>query len=505
MSTNGATSTRLLHLLGASSAASFAIYSIISWPLAGSLSAIGAPAQARFFANLATTDWLPQWMAEQIVSGGLFQNDYAFLVGYCAPLIWQTLALFLALLIVRQAPVDDLKRNVGVVFGWAVAFAVISLFAFNVLTQDLWFSVVWGRMSVDGVDVYTVPFSDQYAVGLPLDKEPIAMTYGPLWALMSFAITWLSGGSIALVWLLNKLVLLGAWLCVLLFTKKIGAIRGPRAQIIALLITGWLPLGVHLSVAEGHNDVVMVAFALLWTLVLLTSGTMSTLPLLLSSLVKYVTLPMALIDVLYRLRNGVHLRTYAVQAIPTLVIGILVATYMLTDGRLASMRDMQSWRFLEPADVLALVSYVAGIEVPYRSRIFQVVFGMYALWALYRLWLSPSHRSVFLAQLAIMGAITFSVVGHVWPWFLLWTLPFAAQAPRHWLSAFVVTVAALAPFSVVHWWRFELQSEDALYRNLLVSGVIYGTAALAGLIAYFRWRHLAKDAKPAQFMSAAGG
>src|SRR5262249_14999519 len=64
----------------------------------------------------------------------------------------------------------------------------------------------------------------------------------------------------------------------------------------------------------------------------------------------------------------------------------------------------------------------------------------------------PTPENVVKAALALLSAISFVGIAHLWPWYLVWTLAFAAVLPTWWLSRFVVGVSILAPITLAVWW-----------------------------------------------------
>jgi alpha-1,6-mannosyltransferase len=46
----------------------------------------------------------------------------------------------------------------------------------------------------------------------------------------------------------------------------------------------------------------------------------------------------------------------------------------------------------------------------------------------------------------------FTAVSHLWPWYVIWVLAFAALVPSWWLSRFIIGVAILSPFTLGFWW-----------------------------------------------------
>ena len=62
---------------------------------------------------------------------------------------------------------------------------------------------------------------------------------------------------------------------------------------------GWLPFILHMAVAEGHNDIVMVMFLVCWLwLVAEQRHLLSPVALAAATLIKYITAPLALLEVL---------------------------------------------------------------------------------------------------------------------------------------------------------------------------------------------------------------
>jgi hypothetical protein len=64
----------------------------------------------------------------------------------------------------------------------------------------------------------------------------------------------------------------------------------------------------------------------------------------------------------------------------------------------------------------------------------------------------PNPETIVKASLALMTAISLVGIAHVWPWYLIWTVAFAALLPTWWLSRFVIGVSILAPFTLAFWW-----------------------------------------------------
>ena len=66
---------------------------------------------------------------------------------------------------------------------------------------------------------------------------------------------------------------------------------------------------------------------------------------------------------------------------------------------------------------------------------------MLAVYFTFKYWEQPSCQRLWKAVLGLMSAILFSMVGHVWPWFLIWVLIPAALIPETVFSRWVVGVS----------------------------------------------------------------
>lgn len=408
----------------------------------------GSPRAAAFFEKLLGE--LPLIGRPQ----ALFTENWQTLVTYFIPLAVVTLAC-IALLILLSRRHDEIdERGIAALYMWAFASVPILILAYPVFTQDLWLSAVWGRMAANGINPYSIPFTPVAMANLPLDHFPMPMSYGPLWAVVSAVIMTFVGTSIFGAFLVFKLLLAAAWIASLFLLRRIGTQDLPLDRALAIVIFGWLPVGIGQTIAEGHNDIAMSSLALLWLYLLFRSDRKAPIALAASALCKYITAPLFLVDLIHAIRRenlgwAAYLCRMIVPAILALaVFALFVRSFQFLDGT----RLINVWRFLQPRDaVLAIDSMLGGYVWP-LSYLATAVFPVIALWQCGRMWLEPDREQTIRACLAIMCAVTFSAVAHLWVWYVVWILPFAALTPKWWLSRFVVGVALLAPFTVAIWW-----------------------------------------------------
>jgi hypothetical protein len=82
-----------------------------------------------------------------------------------------------------------------------------------------------------------------------------------------------------------------------------------------------------------------------------------------------------------------------------------------------------------------------------------------------------------------LWVIAFTVVGHVWPWFLIWPLPFAALLWEKPAGKVYLLCVALSPLMNLAWFRAD---GDALWTS--GAGLVYFASCGVGAAAIGLWR-----------------
>lgn len=419
------------------------------------------PASARAAAWLASGTWPADnvWILTQ----------HALVL--CVP----TVALLLVLgLLARCGHAAD-ATTLGALRRWAVAFAVVSVAAYPVFTQDFWLSALWGRMIAAGDNPYHRPFTEADVAALPLDHFAMPMSYGPLWGLVSAAVMLLTSGSRLMVAAIAfKLVLLGLWLACLAAIGRLTDRLGDADRCRAIAIFGWAPAGVSQTVAEGHNDVAMVVMMLLWLLLLAQHRWQAPIALAASVLCKFASAPLALVEAIELLRKeSLWYRRLARIAAPTLLGLAVMALFYRSPNFFDGIFLINEWHFLQPRDAVAAIGQAIGLSMTPVAGIVTLAFPTLAAYRLLVSYRQPSFDNQLKAALAIMAATLFAALAHIWAWYLIWGLALAVLVPSWWLARFVVAVSLLIPFTLATWWIEGLDS-----RRDLVALALY---ILAGL------------------------
>jgi alpha-1,6-mannosyltransferase len=471
-----------VNLLGTVVLVAYAVLTVLSYAQAPVLwrNHPAAPHAVAFFDDLATKFPL-------VGLSRLFETNAAVITSYCVPVGIIT-AVWIALVAILYRREHTLDANLdALLMRWSVAFAVVSMLAFPLFTQDFWLSMAWGRMAAEGTNPYHNLFTDETVTGLPLDHFPMIMSYGPGWAILSAAVMAVTGNSVLAATILFKSVLLAVWIGSLALIRTMTASKPALDRCLAIVIAGWMPLGLLQTVAEGHNDIFMVWLALMWLALLGHGRWLAPVALMGSALGKYVTAPLFLVDVIIAWRlHGLGWRQLIVRYVGPALLGIAVfGIFYRSPEFFDGMRVISEWEFLQPRHAVVAIELASGLDLLLLDRMITACFAMIALYSIFVLLRSPTLDNATKAALAIMSAVSFVGIAHLWPWYLLWTVLLAALVPRWWLARFVIGVSVLAAFSLSFWWVEPIENSKewaslVLYVGAMLWCVLTRPSTLAG-------------------------
>jgi hypothetical protein len=399
------------------------------------------------------------------------------LVDFYADLVLSSaLALFGARLVARHARLvgEDIPR---MSFRFAATFAAASIIARPILVPDFWLSVIWGRMVASGENPYYT------ATG-----SGMHMTWGPVWALFSGAVMKISNGHGVVGAILFKLTLGCVWISTIWLVWMLQRKRSPAVQSISVIMVGWLPLGVTQCVAEGHIDGVMMLGVLSWIYCTeQRKARLRPLALAASILVKFVTAPLIALDALQMYRSDPGNRrlattvseTFAILAILAVGIALFLRSFAVSPG----LMEVQGGHFYSVQDAVAVV--LTTLNVPdvlamWFVRLTRLLFPTAVLIYVIRYLGRPSPELFRELILLMMCAGLFSVVQHVWPWYLVWTVIPAAVAPSLLLSRWLIGLGIVGPFVMLP--RLLIPNASARWIFELPAVALYVGGTLAMLL-----------------------
>ena len=408
-------------------------------------------------------------------ASGLFAGNESVVLSQGIPLAIATVAaLLLILMLTRRG--DDADAGVAqLLLRWSIAFAAACFVAFPLFTQDFWLSAAWGRMIASGINPFHTLFTGDDLAGLPLDHFPMPMSYGPLWGVLAALVALLGWHNAFAMGLLFKVLIAAAWLWSLFLIDAIQRDKPARERCLAIALFGWVPLGVSQSIAEGHNDIVMIAPALLWFVLLLRNNRWAPVALAASVLCKYATAPLFLIDLIHAFRRErLTPMQYVGRMLPVALFGLLLlALFFRSMSFFDGVRVVSEWYFLRPSEAISALDQLLGIPLYPLHLLALAVFPVVAVYWLAVTVRKASTENLTKATVALIAAIMFGAISHLWPWYLVWGVAFGALLPQWWVSRFIAAVALLVPFTLATWWI--PWSEP--YRDLATLA-IYASAAL---------------------------
>jgi alpha-1,6-mannosyltransferase len=412
----------------------------------------------------------PAWLADRRI----------WTIVIAVPLLISSVVFVRLLVVLARADVDAsvLPR----VFRWSCLFAAVSVFATPVVVLDFWFYAVWGRMVAAGQNPYLEVVPVSMLAGTPFQRFTTQhMPYGPLWAVISGGAAWLSGHSALALAFILKLVFAGAWMASLLLIRSLTAHLPLRTQAVSMAMFGWLPLSVNQTVAEGHNDIVMVLFVLLWIWCLRRAHPVSASAFLaLSVLTKYATAPLFAFDALHAWLSRRRISAYIPSAIAAAVIaGALALPFFHSLDAFSGTREVSEWHFYTP-DVAVWALEEMTIEASWIRRAVRLSFPLMALVAMVRYVQTRDETRLLGAVSWTLAAILFSVIGHLWPWYLVWLLGVAVLVPWSALTRFAIGVCLVAPFVILP--RTVAEEAGPFLKYRLPTLVMY-----ALVLAWFIW------------------
>ena len=412
-------------------------------------------------------------MVVRALSGDSPMKDpRTFSLSYGLPLAAITVFALAVLVLLQRYPQSVNERTPRQLITWASLFALVMAFAVPVLVPDFWLSFAWGRtLWWGGNPYYAVPAQSVH--DLPFDAPILRATYGPLWLHLSWFVSRVTLGSVLWGSILFKALLVAAWIGTLLLIDQLLRSAPMVRRCMALVVVGWLPLGVVQTVGDGHNDIFMVAAILGWVLLLERGRVMAaSISLALSFLVKYVSAPLFLLDLLHQPDGkGPHrslaerIRRYLPRALVVALLGVLAFAPVFRGlDFFRSTGEVRAGFFYLPADAVQAIGTMAGLNLFPLAVAVQAIFPLVTLWTIWRYHLAPSREHFRLAVAGIMLSVLFVAAGHVWPWYVIWLLAVAALVPSSTTFVWATGVALGAPVILLPWTAFPLASEFLRYQ-----------------------------------------
>lgn len=395
------------------------------------------------------------------------EQGWPALALYAALLVGASIVAALALPLCRRCQGAD-RRHLTLALGGAAILGATLVLLPALPSDDVFSYILYGRISViHGADpLITTPSAFPHDPFLALVFwQGTRSVYGPFWLLLSGGLTHLAqvlGGSLATYVLLFKLT---GWLAHVVNAALIWAILGviaPRRRLLGTLLYAWNPLCLLEFCASGHNDAVMLTFALLGVYCLVRSWEAAALVAFgLSIATKYVLLALLPFYLVYVARQALS-RHEAVRRVAgavlwrlAVVLGVVALTALpYWDGP----RTLGSILYSPPAEQLdnsllevlqwplRALAQALGMSRPGAASLVQTGLKVTGLLAFLAIWLWHLRRVRSLERMlhAWAWVLFWYVVvasGWFWPWYVTWTIAIVALLPWSELSVAALLLA----------------------------------------------------------------
>lgn len=371
----------------------------------------------------------------------------------------------------------DAARIARLAFIFAVTFHLVMIAFPSLLSTDLFDYVRHGRIFVfHGENPLTIP-------AIFFQHDPFfnlggwvstGSVYGPLHVYVSGGLALISGDRVGAAFIIFKSFYIAVNVVNLLLIWKITARLNPGFQARAIIFFGWNPFIVILAAANGHNDILMLAFVLAAVLCYLDRRFMlGVLCLTLATLVKFVTLPLLLLYVALMLRRRAGIYRKATTA--------LAAGGIATAATLASY--IPFWEGWSTFDYLTRVGNKTGFTIasllsgfvrgvlgmPRGATIILLIMplGAYVGWKM----LKVRDIREYIYASAVIAAFFPLVMFWFQPWYIVLALGLVALRPRGALFAMMLVFSVSVIFFDNFWWQSPIRMDiQRLLRVLVVFG-----------------------------------
>jgi hypothetical protein len=410
--------------------------------------------------------------------------------------------------IVLRHPHD--RRLFWVVIAFAALFALTLLEIYPITATDIFEYVFHSRILTRyGENPLTTPpiafKGDPFLKTVNWAVQP--SPYGPLWLILTVPGSLFSGNDLLLNLQMMKRLAVVFYLGSALLVAAILQHQSPARKTAGTLLFAWNPLILFEAPENGHNDIIMMFFALLAIYFLVRRRWLWVLPALVASvLVKYITAILLIPFLVYCLlaQNGWRDRLrFLVKtgAICAVIVALLVLPFLAVPSGLIYEADFYS---LLAVPTVAYF-FLKGIHGDKMAKTLTLGFSSGAYILLYLLslrWLAHPQRLRILLLLSTWLTLAYLVVGsmHFQPWFAVWPLALGIWL-NHSLTRRVLltfTMSALLSYAANFFWIWNIRAWQSPEVNVMFVLVIFAPPALVGLLSLLwdAWFGLAKNRTP---------
>lgn len=394
---------------------------------------------------------------------GMLPHVLVISVGYYAVFAWScVIALWLVYLrLIWQLRAGDLDHRL--VLAGALTLGILAVTIPPVFSTDVFSYAMFGRLaSVYHLNPYVAtPQSGAPGDGLMpyLYWRDISSPYGPIWTMISAAISVGRNATPFVLTLRFKLLSLAAVMVDGWLVYVLVRMRWPHHASWAYLAFAWNPMVLVEGVVIGHNDTLILTVVLLGAYLLArTRSQLAIVALTASGLLKYSTVPvLGVAGLRMLLRTPVPKRLSQLLRLGLIVVVLPViafAPYWAGLRGLMSTIDEPSRGINNP--ILVVIGFVIKLLTLGHLQLgtaatVGVSVALFGAWQLRELWLASRRTEPWAIDSELAAwSLTLAVFLLLWPrlhtWYFLVPLGLSLSAgpPRRWIFWAVLAVTLLS-------------------------------------------------------------
>jgi hypothetical protein len=347
------------------------------------------------------------------------------------------------------------KRALWIILGFGALFCLMLTFVYPLTAQDIYTYISQSKLFIiyqkNPVFVPPSTYPNDPMMQIAGQWIRYGSPYGPLGIIvdalpMNILRNNLLGNLIALKLIFSGFLLGSAYLSYLIVKEM-----QPKRAISAALFVAWNPLLLFEVVVNGHNDIVMMFFVL-WAIYVFLKGEykIGTILLLLSILVKYATVLLLPLFIIYAFHMLPSRRKKISYIVSVLVGGAIVATAAYTpfwQGFSTLNRSFLEMRLHMQSFMSILMNFFPnGFSFERAQLISRLVFLVPFIYCLF---LARKSKEDFLRAcfytlffFLALGISNFKI------WYAIWPVIFAAIIPQRVVQTTAIVFACCATLSV---------------------------------------------------------
>ncbi len=375
---------------------------------------------------------------------------------------WGIRATLLSLLLLQILAIAGCSRRPGPFHArWFIgpSLSALLLLLLPPLSADLFYYAISGYAVTQGINPYLIPPEGVPAGPLLAlnDWRDITSPYGPVWTHLSALVSWLIGPDPLAIAVSFKLLALfvAAGLVGLVYSFALWLTADRHRATVAAVVVAWQPALLIESAGTGHHDALMALLVLggLWLVVRSERGStrLGLILITLSVLVKYATLPVLALALLWRMTQfRSKTRQIAIAwgfDVLTIAVATLLSFTPYWEGRstLNSLANQPGRLFTNP--LWQVIGFIAGA---FGTGVFNqasaigaalaatLVFGLVVGLAVrfHSVGQGSSRSQIWLLQACAIALVGLTLLPfNVHPWYLIWpvgvvALCWVAATPR---------------------------------------------------------------------------